>query len=119
MNFKETKSIYLQIVERICAQILSGEYVEEQRIPSVREYAARLEVNANTVMRSYEHLQTRGLIYNQRGIGYFIKQGARESVKSTLKENFFNNELFDFFSKIDKLEIPIEEIARLYNKIDR
>lgn len=51
MNFKESKAIYLQIADRICDEILLGQYQEEERIPSVREYAAMVEVNANTAMR--------------------------------------------------------------------
>lgn len=57
MNFKESKAIYLQIADRICDEILLGQYPEEERIPSVREYAAIVEVNANTVMRSFDYLQ--------------------------------------------------------------
>ena len=52
MNFKESKAIYLQIADRICDEILLGQFAEEERIPSVREYATIVEVNANTVMRS-------------------------------------------------------------------
>ena len=44
MNFKESKAIYLQIADRICDEILLGQYQEEERIPSVREYAAMVEV---------------------------------------------------------------------------
>ena len=55
MNFKESKAIYLQIADRICDEVLLGQYQEEERIPSVREYAAVVEVNANTVMRSYDY----------------------------------------------------------------
>ena len=58
MNFKESKAIYLQIADRICDEILLGQYDEDGRIPSVREYAAVVEVNANTAMRSYDYLQS-------------------------------------------------------------
>ena len=71
MKFKESKSIYLQIADRICDEILQGQYMEEERIPSVREYAATVEVNANTVVRTYDYLQGQEIIYNKRGIGYF------------------------------------------------
>ena len=54
MNFKESKAIYLQIADRICDEILLGQFAEEERIPSVREYATIVEVNANTVMRSFD-----------------------------------------------------------------
>lgn len=50
MNFKENKPIYLQIADRICDEILQGRYAENDRIPSVRDYAATVEVNANTAM---------------------------------------------------------------------
>ena len=72
MNFKESKAIYLQIADRICDEILLGQYQEEERIPSVREYAAMVEVNANTAMRSFDYLQSQDIIYNKRGIGYFV-----------------------------------------------
>ena len=65
MNFKESKAIYLQIADRICDEVLLGQYREEERIPSVREYAAVVEVNANTVMRSYDYLQSQEVIYNK------------------------------------------------------
>ena len=57
MNFRESKPIYLQIAERLMDEMLQSVYMEEQRIPSVREYAAIVEVNANTVMRAYDYLQ--------------------------------------------------------------
>ena len=66
MNFKESKAIYLQIADRICDEILLGQFGEEERIPSVREYAAIVEVNANTVMRSFDYLQSQNIIYNKR-----------------------------------------------------
>ena len=86
MNFKESKAIYLQIADRICDEVLLGQYQEEERIPSVREYAAVVEVNANTVMRSYDYLQTQGVIYNKRGIGYFVSVGARKLILSLRKD---------------------------------
>ena len=82
MNFKESKAIYLQIADRICDEVLLGQYREEERIPSVREYAAVVEVNANTVMRSYDYLQSQEVIYNKRGIGYFVASGARALILS-------------------------------------
>ena len=76
MNFKDNNPIYLQIAERICDEILQGRYSEDDRIPSVREYAAMVEVNANTVVRTFDHLQSLEVIYNKRGLGYFVAKGA-------------------------------------------
>ena len=51
MRFKDNKAIYLQIADLICDDILQGKLLEDERIPSVREYAATVEVNANTCAR--------------------------------------------------------------------
>ena len=93
MKFKESKSIYLQIADRICDEILQGQYTEEERIPSVREYAATVEVNANTVVRTYDYLQGQEIIHNKRGIGYFVAPGARELIHSLRKDIFLKEEL--------------------------
>ena len=114
MNFKESKAIYLQIADRICDEILLGQYVEEERIPSVREYAAIVEVNANTVMRSYDYLQSHNIIYNKRGIGYFVAMGAKELIFSLRKETFLKEDLEHFFRQIKTLDISIQEITDMY-----
>ena len=119
MNFKENKAIYLQIAEQICDMILLGEYKEEERVPSVREYAAIVEVNFNTVMRSFEYLQASGIIFNKRGIGYFVAEGAGEKIHSMRKEYFLNNEIDDFFRQMHILGIPVEEIVEMYNKYSK
>ena len=114
MIFKEGKPIYWQIADRIGDDILSGKYQEEERIPSVREFAAQMEVNANTTMRAYEFLQGRNIIYMKRGIGYFVSSGARELVLEYRKNAFIGEELNGFFHEIYTLGIPIEEITSLY-----
>ena len=80
MDFNSDKPIYLQIADGICDRILSGELASEDRIPSVREYGAELGVNPNTMMRSYDKLLNEGIVYNKRGIGYFIAPDAKEKV---------------------------------------
>ena len=116
MKFKESKSIYLQIADRICDEILQGQYTEEERILSVREYAATVEVNANTVVRTYDYLQGQEIIYNKRGIGYFVATGARELIHSLRKDIFLKEELDYFFRQIKTLDIPIEEITDIYRE---
>ena len=116
MNFKESKAIYLQIADRICDEILLGQFGDEERIPSVREYAAIVEVNANTVMRSFDYLQSQNIIYNKRGIGYFVSTGTRELIHSLRKNTFLKEELDYFFKQIKTLDIPIEEITDMYRE---
>ncbi|MBR2887568.1 MAG: GntR family transcriptional regulator [Bacteroidales bacterium] len=116
MDFKENKPIYLQIVDKICGDIVSGVYQPETRIPSVREYAANLEVNANTVVRSFDFLQNKGIIYNKRGLGYFVVEGAADKILEMRREIFMKEQLNEFFNEIDMLNISINEIVDLYNK---
>ena len=113
MKFKESKPIYLQIADRICDEILQGKYKEE-RIPSVREYAATVEVNANTVVRSFDYLQGQDIIYNKRGLGYFVIQGGRERILELRKEVFLRDELPEFFRQLKTLDIPMKEIEKMY-----
>lgn len=116
MNFKESKAIYLQIADRIADEILLGHYPEEERIPSVREYAAVVEVNANTVMRSIDYLQSQNIIYNKRGIGYFVSVGAKKLILSLRREIFMKEELTYFFRQLSTLDIPMEDIAKMYRE---
>ncbi len=116
MEFKETKSIYLQIADRICNEILQGKYRADERIPSVREYAGIVEVNANTVARSFDHLQEQGIVYNKRGIGYFVASGAIETIKRLRKNIFLSEWLPEFFQQMEMLNISMIEIEKLYKQ---
>lgn len=116
MNFKESKPIYLQIADRICDEILQGKYKAEERIPSVREYAATVEVNANTVVRSFDYLQGQDIIYNKRGLGYFVAPEGRERILAYRKEVFLRDELPEFFHQLKTLGIPLEKVAEIYQE---
>lgn len=105
MEFNNNKSIYLQICDAICEQILSGTLRPDERIPSVREYGAEIGVNPNTVMRSYEKLTNEGIIYNRRGIGYFISPEAKENVLETQRKEFLENELPEILRRMELLGI--------------
>ena len=119
MNFKDNKAIYLQIAERICDEILLGNFVENERIPSVREYAFVVEVNFNTVMRSFEYLQSQEIIFNKRGIGYFVAEGAKKKILLLRKELFLKSEINDFFKQMYMLDIPMKEIESMYKEYSK
>lgn len=80
MEFKEQKAIYLQIAEHLCDEILSGKYHQGDKLPSVRELAMEAEVNVNTVARSLEWLQQKGVAITRRGLGNFVTEGGIEAV---------------------------------------
>lgn len=115
MNFKDSKSIYLQIADRIEDEIMQHTFVEGGRIPSVREYAASVEVNANTVMRSYEYLQNNNIIQNKRGIGYFVSKGAERTIRNIRKQTFLTEFVPEFFRQLKLLDISPQEILKNYH----
>lgn len=108
------KAIYLQIADRICDDIMLGAKLPEERIPSVRETAAQLQVNPNTAMRSYEWLDREGIIFNKRGIGYFVAADARQRISDLRRGQFLNNEIGYFFKQLHTLDITPEELSGMY-----
>ncbi|MBQ6189890.1 MAG: GntR family transcriptional regulator [Bacteroidaceae bacterium] len=111
MDFKNQKAIYLQIAERIMDQILSGQYPEGGKLPSVREYAAEVEVNVNTVARSFEWLQNQDVVVTRRGLGNFVNEGARQIVLELRKREFFNEQVPEFFRTMKTLGVTLNEIV--------
>jgi len=116
MDFRESQPIYLQIADHVCEKILLDEWMPGTRIPSVRELAIQLEVNPNTVMRTFEHLQQQDIIYNQRGIGYFVSPNAQKTTLNYRKKEFAAKDLPSLFRNMYLLEIETEELGKLYEK---
>ena len=117
MEFNSNKPIYLQISDSICEKILSGEYPEEGRILSVRELGAEIGVNPNTIMRSYERLTAQGIIYNKRGIGYFISPDARKLIIRSHQSEFMENELPALIHKMKLLGITKDDWTNLWDAL--
>ena len=113
MEYNEHKPIYLQNVDLMQEKILREEWREEERIPSVREMGAMVGVNPNTIVRSYQLLESQEIIYNKRGLGYFVKDGAVARIKDNVKNEFIANELPQFKAKAQMLGITKDELLKL------
>src|SRR5690606_37724579 len=100
MDFKSNEAIYLQIAAHISEQIVLGRWAVNEKIPSVRELAADFQVNPNTVMRTYEHLQQSGIIFHKRGIGFFVAEKAVEHINKQQRERFLTQDLPEFFKNM-------------------
>jgi GntR family transcriptional regulator len=116
MEFKDKQAIYLQIADYICEQILLGKWPPGERIPSVRDLAAMIEVNPNTVMRTYDFLQGKEIIFNKRGIGYSADENASKKILDYKKERFLATELPEFFKNIYLLSIDMDDLRTRYEK---
>lgn len=115
MEFNNKLPIYLQIVEMMIIDIINGKYKSGSKIPSVRETAINYIVNPNTVMNSYEILESKGIIEVRRGLGYFvvddvkvikklkvekIKEITENYIDDMKKYNLSNEEIIDYLKEI-------------------
>ncbi len=102
----------MQIAEYIHDLILSNVWEDGQRIPSVRDMAMELEVNPNTVIRTYSLLQEEGTLENQRGIGYFTAKDARTLVLQKRREHFLKRELPSLFETMERLGLTMKDLQQ-------
>lgn len=116
MNYSDLKPIYLQIVDTIFEQVLNGTLESGQRIPSIREMAVTMQVNPNTLIRSYGYLEDEGIVTMSRGIGYFLSPDAIKKVISLKKQMFLSQDLPHVFKTMDLLEMDVKELIQLYEK---
>jgi GntR family transcriptional regulator len=116
MEFRETHAIYLQIADYICESILQKKWNGEDRIPSVRELAVNMEVNPNTVMRTFNFLQEKGIIYNKRGMGYYISEDGFSQTLELKKQTFLQDEMPQFIKTMKLLGITIADIEKFYKQ---
>jgi len=112
-NFTNETPIFLQIIEHIKSQIISREYLPNQKIPSVRELSLIYEVNPNTVQKALLELENLGLIYTERTNGKFVTnneatiQKHKEQTIKALVDSFYNN--------AKKLGVTKEEVLEILN----
>ncbi len=114
MRFNDKEPIWLQIHDYVRQAIMTGRWREGERIPSVREMAASLEVNPNTVMRAYERLESEELIATRRGLGFFVAESARERSIDETKQTFLTEELPRLMERMAALGITSADITRAY-----
>jgi len=119
MQFRETQSIYLQIADYVCEKILLKEWTAGERIPSVRELAVQLEVNPNTIMKTYEFLQQEKIIFNQRGIGFFAASDSIGQATRYRRDWFVEKDLPQVFRSLYLLGMDPEELKPLYQQFKK
>lgn len=119
MEFKSNKGIFLQIATTLCNQILEGKLKPNERVPSVRDLAVELEVNRNTVMRTYSHLQDEQIFENKRGVGFFVSENAVQQIKEKEKKEFFENEIPYLLKKIKLLQLNSTDLKSLIKEIKK
>ena len=112
MDFRKQKPIYLQIAERLMEQVLAGQLTADDRVPSVRDVATQMGVNPNTVMRTFDYLQGEAIIYNRRGVGYFVANDARDRIMALQRKEFLEEDLPVIRQKMQLLGISLDELKK-------
>ena len=116
MKFEDGQPIFLQILEQICWDIANGRWKAEERLPSVRDLAVELEVNPNTVLKSYAELEAMDIIYKARGMGYYVSSNAKANIARNRSDKFFRHELPKVFKVLKMLQVDPEKLHSLYKK---
>ncbi len=116
MEFKENQAIYLQIANHFFENILQRKWTGGEKIPSIRDMAVEFEVNPNTTMRTFNYLQEKGIIYNKRGIGYYVADDGYEKARALKKEQFVNEDLAGLFRTMQLVGISFEDLKKYYNE---
>ncbi|MEZ5058745.1 MAG: GntR family transcriptional regulator [Saprospiraceae bacterium] len=112
MDFNNQHPIFMQIAEMIMDSVMEKEVLAGERIQSVRDLASHVQVNPNTVMRAFSFLTDQGIIYNQRGVGYFVADDAFDKIKELKKQEFIRDFLPELFRRMDHLNISIDDLKK-------
>lgn len=111
----DNRPIYIRLADQICDRILLDEYRPQERIPSVREYAVAQQVNPATAARAFEILERQGVIFNKRGLGFFVAENAMEIIRKMRLETLLGEESDLFFSRLAVLEVSPDQLKDMYS----
>ena len=110
IEFNDKTAIYLQIMDLIKMDIVTGKLKAADKLPSVREMAVNLKVNPNTLQRSYQELERLGIVYTQRGMGTFV--GEEKNMVEDLKKEMAKEVIDSFILRMKSLGFTDSEIIK-------
>lgn len=115
-NFDNERPIYVQLVEKIRLDIISGKLKSSERIPSVRELALEARVNPNTMQKALVELEEEGLLYTERTNGKYVTDNKKliEKIKRKLIEEKVNI----FLDDMKNIGINSDEIVNYFNRLE-
>jgi DNA-binding transcriptional regulator YhcF (GntR family) len=109
-DFNDSQPIYRQLRDRVVAMILDGVLNEGDPLPSVRNVAAEYRVNPLTVLKGYQELVDEELVEKRRGLGMFVKTGAREFLLRGERQKFLAEEWPRVFATMQRLGLSPEDL---------
>lgn len=116
-EFKDDRPIYLQLMEQIQLNIISGVYTVGEKLPSVRELAGEASVNPNTVQKALSELERTGLIFSQRTNGRFITEDI-EMIKN-MKNDLAKEQIEIFLNNMEKIGYNKKDTIKLIQSCEK
>lgn len=113
LDFENGIPIYLQIADQIEDSILSGVFPEDTQVPSTTEISTLYKINPATVLKGMTLLVDDGILYKRRGVGMFVREGAKEKIRAKRRRAFFDDYVCALLAEAKKLEITPDEIIRM------
>jgi len=114
-DWNNNQPIYLQLRERVIALILDEILNDGDALPSVRNVSSEYRVNPITVSKAYQTLVDDDLVEKKRGLGMFVKSGARAVLLQSEKKKFLEDEWPDIVSRINRLDLSSKELLSSRN----
>ena len=109
-DWKDDAPIYRQVQERVLAMILDGELKPGDALPSVRQLAVDYRINPLTVSRAYSELDEATLVEKRRGLGLYVREGAREQLLTQERERFLRDEWPALQRRIERLGLTVRDL---------
>lgn len=111
-NWNDNQPIYRQLRDRVVAMIIDGTLQDGEALPSVRNVAAEYQLNPLTVLKGYQALVDEDLVEKRRGLGMFVKEGARKNLTRDERQRFLDEEWPVVRETIERLGIDPEQLLR-------
>lgn len=115
-NFDQATPLYLQIAKAIEDDIFLGIYQEDEQIPSSNQFSAAYHLNPATVLKGYNLLVDDNLIEKRRGMGMFVKLGAKEMIRKKRSKEFVSTFISPLLKEAEKLGLSKDEIIKMIDE---
>jgi GntR family transcriptional regulator len=111
-NWNDSQPIYRQLRDRVVAMIIEGTLNDGEALPSVRNVAAEYQLNPLTVLKGYQALVDEDLVEKRRGLGMFVKEGARKKLTRDERQRFLEEEWPIVLETIERLGMDPDELLQ-------
>jgi len=119
MSWDDRVPIFKQLKDKVIALILDAQVAEGEAVPSVRQVAAEYQINPLTVSKAYQELVDEDILEKKRGLGMFVKEGAKQRLLEQEKARFLNEEWPQILIRLKRLGLDLEQLPRAYQKEER